>query len=224
MGRFKKYLVELSSEYGVGITFIDIDETIFSTFAKIYVTVNGIIIKKLNNQEFNTYELKPGESFDFREFRNAKTFNKTSIPISQTINRIKRMFKNIGKRGSKVVFLTARADFDDKETFLQTFRKHGIPIDNIYVERAGNMKTGTTSQKKEKIVLKYLDTGLYRRVRLIDDDMANIKGFLSIEKNLPQSIINKVKEKYGITGEESIKPIEFYGLLVKDNGSLLRVK
>lgn len=224
MSRFENYLTELSSEYGKGITFIDIDETIFKTFAKIYVMVNGAIVKKLDNQTFNTYELQPGESFDFREFVDAKTFRKTSIPIPKTINRIKRMFKNINTRGSKVVFLTARSDFDDKNEFLQTFREHGIPIDNIYVERAGNVKTGTTSQKKENIVLKYLATGLYRRVRLIDDDMANIKGFLSIEKKLPQNIINKVKDKYRITGEENIKPIEFYGLLVKDNGSLKRVK
>lgn len=222
--RFEKFINELSSEYGAGITFIDIDETIFSTFAKIYVMVNGIIVRKLDNQEFNTYKLQPGESFDFNEFRDAEMFRKTSIPIPKTINRIKRMFKNIKLRNSKVIFLTARANFLNKETFLQTFREHGIPIDNIYVERAGNEKTGTTSQRKEKIVLKYLATGLYRRVRLIDDDMANIKGFLSIEKKLPQNIINKVKEKYGITGEESIKPIEFYGLLVKDNGSLVRVK
>jgi len=54
--------------------------------------------------------------------------------------------------------------------------------------------------------------------------MANIKGFLSIEKKLPQNIINKIREKYGITGKESIKPIEFYGLKVKDNGSLVRIK
>ena len=54
--------------------------------------------------------------------------------------------------------------------------------------------------------------------------MANVKGFLSIEKKLPQDIINKVKEKYGIVRKESMKPIEFYGLLVQNNGSLKRIK
>jgi len=224
MSRFEKFINELSSQYGAGITFIDIDETIFKTFAKIYVMVNGAVVKKLDNQTFNTYVLQPGESYDFREFRDAKTFRKTSIPIPKTINRIKRMFKNINIRESKVVFLTARSDFLDKETFLNTFRDHGIPIDKIYVERAGNIKTGTVAEIKARIVIKYLSTGLYRRVRLIDDDVANVKGFIAIEKKLPKEIIDKVKEKYGITGEESIKPIEFYGLLVKDNGSLKRIK
>jgi len=222
--RLKKFVNELSSEYGAGITFVDIDESIFKTFAKIFVMKHGQVIKKLTNQEFNTYELQDGEDFDFGEFRNAEMFNKTSIPIPKTINRIKRMFKNIDRGKSKVIFLTARSDFDDKETFLNKFRKHGIPIDNIYVERAGNSHTGTTSQRKEAIVMKYLSTGLYRRVRLIDDDMANIKGFLSIEKKLPESLINKVKKIHGIEGDESIPPIQFFGLLVKENGSLKRIK
>jgi len=221
--RLERFINELASKYGKGITFIDIDETIFKTFALIRVLKHGQIIKKLTNQEFNTYELQPDEEFDFHEFRSAEMFAKTSIPIPTTIKRIKRMFKNIDRRGSKVIFLTARADFDSKETFLQKFRDHGIPIDNIYVERAGNLKTGTTSQRKEQIVLKYLNSGVYRRVRLIDDDMANIKGFLSIEKRLPDSLIKKVEKIHGIEGEESIPPIEFFGLCVKPNGSLKRI-
>jgi len=143
--RLKRFVNELSSKYGAGITFLDVDETIYRTFAMVYILKHGQIIKKLNNQEFNTYELQPDESFDYREYRSAELFNKTSIPILKTINRIKRMFKNIDQRNSKMVFLTARSDFDSKETFLQTFRDHGIPIDNIYVERAGNLKTGTTA-------------------------------------------------------------------------------
>ena len=223
--RFKQYMInELSSEYGKGITFCDVDDTLFHTFAKILVLRDGKVIKELSNQEFNTYELQDGESFDFQQFRNAKLFKETSIPIPQTINRIKRMFKNIGPRGSKVIFLTARADFDDKHTFLQTFREHGIPIDNIYVERAGNINTGTTAEKKKSIVLKYLSTGVYRRVRLIDDDMANIKTFLNIEKNLSKDIINKVKSYHNVEPSENFPIIDFYGLLVKPNGSLLEVK
>lgn len=222
--RLSKFINELASKYGAGISFIDLDEVIYHSFAKIYVLKHGQIMKKLNNQEFNTYELQQDEEFDFGEFRSAKLFNKTSIPIPKTINRIKRMFKNIDIRGSKVIFLTARGDMDDKELFLQTFRDHGIPIDNIYVERAGNIKTGTTSQKKESIVMKYLSTGLYRRCRLLDDDMANIKGFLSIERKIPESLINKIKKIHGIEGEESIPPLEFFGLLVKENGSLKRIK
>lgn len=241
--RLKNFLNELASEYGKGITFIDIDETIFKTFAMIHVVdkETGELIRKLNNQEFNTYKLKPGEEFRFHEFRDAKVFRDTSIPIPKTIKRIKRMFQNIDRRGSKVVLLTARANFDDKETFLDKFREVGIPIDQIYVERVGNFmeapdiykriikKQGqpkSVSDAKKKVILDYLSTGEYRRVRLVDDDKKNITDFLSLKKELykkhPQ-IINKIKEIHNIPPDEDFPVIEFYGLLVQPDGKLKRV-
>lgn len=223
--RLRSFVNELASDYGKGITFIDIDETIFKTKALIYVMKDGKIKSKLSNQEFNTYELKDGETYDFREFMDAELFAKTSIPIPAVVERIKRMFKNMHLRDSKVVLLTARADFDDKSVFLNTFSKVGIPINNIYVERTGNMKTGTTSERKEKTVLKYIKDGDYRRVRLVDDDMANIRGFLKTMNNLDPKIIDKVRKKHNITGDESINPIETYALLVVNgDGKLKRVQ
>lgn len=240
--RLNRFLLnELASEYGKGITFFDIDESLFKTFAMINVLdkETGEVIKKLNNQEFNTYKLKDNEIFDFHEFRDAKLFKETSIPISQTIKRIKRMFQNIDIRGSKVIMLTARADFDDKETFLSKFREVGIPIDKIYVERIGNFtenskiyksiikKMGmpkSVSDAKKKVIMNYISTGEYRRVRLVDDCMDNLKDFLNIEKNIPNALIDKVKDIHGITDEENIKPIEFYALQVLDSGKLKRIR
>ena len=223
--KFKQYLInELSSNYGKGITFIDIDNTIFNTKALIYVMKDGNIIKKLSNQTFNTYQLKTGESYDFSEFGNADLFKKTSIPIKPVVERIKRMFKNIDVRNSKVILLTARSDFDNRDVFLSTFSEVGIPIHDIYVERTGNMKTGTVSERKKKVITDYIKNGDYRRVRLIDDDMKNIKDFLNLEKTISPKIIDKVKKKHGITGEESINPIEFYALKVDTKGKLKRIK
>jgi len=240
--RLNRYLTELASEYGKGITFIDIDETIFRTFAMIYVLDKETkeVIKKLNNQEFNTYKLKDNEEFEFHEFRDADLFNKTSIPIPQTIKRIKRMFTNIDRRGSKVVLLTARADFDDKETFLDKFREVGLPIDQMYVERVGNFKSRpeiykrilkkqgqpkSTADAKAKVITDYLSTGEYRRVRLIDDDMKNVQDFVKLQKKIEKNkaIMDKVRQIHGIEGDESIPPIQFFGLLVKPDGSLKRI-
>jgi hypothetical protein len=240
--RLKGYLTELASEYGKGITFIDIDETIFRTFAMIYVLDKETkeVVKKLNNQEFNTYKLKPNEEFQFNEFRDAKLFNKTSIPIPQTIKRIKRMFANIDKRGSKVVLLTARADFDDKDTFLNKFREVGLPIDQMYVERVGNFQSRpeiynrivknqgqpkSTADAKAKVITDYVSTGEYRRVRLIDDDAKNIQDFVSLQKSIEKNkaILDKVKQIHGIPEDETFPPIQFFGLLVKPDGSLKRV-
>jgi hypothetical protein len=241
--RLKRFMVnELASAYGKGITFIDIDETIFRTFAMINVLdkETGKVIKKLNNQEFNTYKLKDGEEFEFHEFRDAEVFNKTSIPIPQTVKRIKRMFQNIDRRGSKVVLLTARADFNDRETFLDTFRKVGIPIDQMYVERVGNFmerpeiykriikNQGTpksVSDAKAKVITDYLSTGEYRRVRLIDDDIKNIKDFIDLERKIENNnaIIDKVRQIHNIPENDSLPPIQFFGLLVKPDGSLKRI-
>lgn len=223
--RLSGFLNELASRYGAGITFVDIDETIFHTFAMIKVMKDGVVINKLDNQEYNTYKLKPGESFDYGEFKDAELFNKTSTPIPQTIKRIKKMMSGIKKKesNSKIIFLTARQDFHDKKLFLDTFRKYGIPIDDIYVERAGNLK-GTVAGVKKQVIMKYLSSGQYRRVRMIDDDMTNVKEFLKLEKELPQSIVDKVKQIHNITDDEKLPVIQFFGLLVKKDGSLKRIK
>jgi hypothetical protein len=104
MSKFYNYLKERKSSYGLGITFCDIDETLLNTYAKIYVLNKDTkeIIRKLDNQEFNTYELQPNEEFDFREFRDSVLFNKTSKPIQPMIDRLKRMITMLKKndRGS----------------------------------------------------------------------------------------------------------------------------
>lgn len=225
MTKFKKYLNEVDKK-GWGISFVDIDETVFRTFAEIKVIKNGKEIHSLNNQEFNSYELNDGEKFDFGEFRDAKKFNNTSIPIPKTINRIKKMLSRIKETGSKskIIFLTARADFDDKKTFLDTFEKNGISMDksNVYVERSGNIKTGTVDEKKKKIMLKYLKEGIYRRARLIDDFKPNLKALLSIRDNLPINIEDKVRKVYGLS--DSDEAIKFIALWVDEKGNLKEIK
>jgi len=103
-------------EQGLGLTIFDIDDTLFRTTAQIKVVKDGKVVRSLNNQQFNTYQLQPGESFDFGEFRNAEKFNRESIPIKPMIAKLKAIIDNAGN--SKVIMLTARSDFDNKELFL----------------------------------------------------------------------------------------------------------
>ena len=70
---------------GNSISFIDIDETTFHTYAKVGVYKNGKKVRDLDNQQFNTYELQPGESFNFDEFKSSEVFNKTSKPIDEMV-------------------------------------------------------------------------------------------------------------------------------------------
>ncbi len=223
MSRLTRFLNEFSSTKDFGtLVAVDIDETIFRTFAKIGVVKDGKIIKKLDNQTFNTYKLQDGESFEFGEFRNAAMFNKTSIPIPKTVKRIKRMLSGLMKENPDIILLTARADFDDKEMFLDTFRKHGIPIDKMYVERTGNITTGTTAGRKKDVLMKYILKGRYTSVYLLDDDIRNIKVFTDMGKDLPQKAYDAVR-RYNNLPKDEMVTIHFHSLLVKDDGSIKRV-
>ena len=201
MENFKTFLLEAQ---GKGLTIFDIDETMFITKAKVKVVKNGKVIKKLDNQEFNTYKKKRGEEFDFGEFKDAKVFNRTSTPIARMINKVKAILKNATRKGSRVIIVTARPNFDNKKIFLDTFRKQGIDIDKIYVERAGNLGGGPAADNKKVIFKKYLDQKIYKRIRLFDDAMSNLKMFLSLQKDYPD--------------------VSFEAFLAKENGSVSRVK
>jgi len=201
MENFKTFLLEAQ---GKGLTIFDIDETMFITKAKVKVVKNGKVIKKLDNQEFNTYKKKAGEEYDFGEFKNAEVFKRTSTPIARMINKVKAILKNATRAGSKVIIVTARPNFDNKKTFLDTFRKQGIDIDKIYVERAGNLGSGPAADNKRVIFKKYLNQKIYKRIRLFDDAKSNLKVFLSLQKDYPD--------------------VSFEAFLAKPNGSVSRVR
>lgn len=175
-------LVEVSR--GLGLTIFDIDDTLMHTTAKIKVIKNGRIVRSLTNQEFNNYELQPGEEYDFGEFRNAEKFRQESKPIRPMIAKLKAILNNAGS--SKVIMLTARADFDDKETFLQTFKDLGIDMSRVHVHRAGNLPGNENPAYKKAVwVRRYLDTGMYNRVRLYDDSRTNLRVFKELEREYP---------------------------------------
>ena len=202
MENFLKYLEEAT---GKGLTMFDVDETMFKTKAKVkVVNKNGKVVKKLDNQQFNLYKKKAGEEYDFGEFKNAEVFNRTSTPIARMINKVKVILRNAVRKGSKVIIVTARPNFDDKELFLDTFRNQGIDIDKIYVERAGNLGGGPAADNKKVIFRKYLDQKIYKRIRLFDDAKSNLKAFLSLQKDYPD--------------------VSFEAFLAKPNGSVSRVR
>lgn len=186
MESFKKYYYEQSPE-GAGITFVDVDETLFRTKARVYVKKGGKVVRTLTNHEYNTDVLNPGEHYDFGEFKNAKYFRETSEPIEPVLKRINRILHNIevGKRPSDVVILTARSEFDDHEEFKNTFRDHGVWIDEVDIETVGS-DPGAVPDKKKNKVKEYLSSGKYSRARMFDDSIANLKAFKSLEKEFPE--------------------------------------
>jgi hypothetical protein len=86
---------------------------------------------------------------------------------------------------SRAIICTARADFDDKHMFLQTFRDHGLPIDDMHVERAGNLAIDSSAEAKKVIFRRYINTKNYTKLRLYDDAMSNLTAFLDLEDEYP---------------------------------------
>lgn len=201
---FKQFLEE---QYGDGgLSIFDIDDTLFHTTAHVAVMKDGKMIKDLTNQEFNTYELGAGETFDFNQFRDAAKFNAESKPISKMLNKARAILRNIEKKpDSKIIIVTARANFDNKEIFLNTFRKYGFDIDKVRVERAGNITDiQDVAFKKVVIIRNYLNTNQFSRVRLFDDSMTNLKAFLKLKNDFPQIKF----EAYFANPDGSIKTIK----------------
>jgi hypothetical protein len=163
----------------------DIDETLFQTKALVHVVKDGKRVRSLTNQQYNTYKKKKGEEFDFTEFRSAELFSKTSIPIQRAIDKAAKTLRAYSTMpNSKVIVLTARSDFDDPHTFLNTFERYGLNMSNVHVHRAGNL--GMPAAEAKRVFIKqYLDTGKFKSVSLFDDDTRNLEVFLSLKKEFP---------------------------------------
>jgi len=166
------------------LVIFDIDDTLLHTTAQIAVVKNGQVVRKLTNQEFNNYNLQPGESFDFGEFKDAEKFNRESKPIPSMINKLKAIMNHAGN--AEVIMLTARSDFDNRDLFLKTFTDLGIDMSRVHVHRAGNLPgDDIPAEKKAVYVRKYLETGKYDHVRLYDDSMSNLRVFKSLKSEYP---------------------------------------
>ncbi len=186
-----------------GLTMFDIDETLFRSDARVKVKTGRKVVKLLTNIEFNSYKLKDGEKFDFGEFKSAKRFNQTATPIAKMIAKAKAIIKNAVAKGSDVIFVTARADMDDRELFLDTFRAQGIDIDNVHVVRAGNIGLDSAAKNKEVVFRKYLRDGKYKRMRLFDDHVENLYALLKLRDEFPDVTF----EAYRVKKDGSTKKV-----------------
>lgn len=171
---------------GSALTIWDIDDTLFRTTARVLVKrKNGSTIE-LTGSEFNSYALKPGEEFDFSQFDDARLFYATSTPIENLWKTAQNTLDNIGKRpGSRMVIVTARRDLDDKDLFIDTFRKHGMDMSKVHVYRAGNLSFGSSAANKKVIIRNLLHDGDYTEARLFDDHPDNLRAFLELKHEFP---------------------------------------
>ena len=166
----------------------DIDDTLGKTDARVLIKKNGKTVKELSPGEYNTYKLKPGEDLDFSQFRSGKVFRDTFKPISNVLDRAKEIVMNQSENSHSII-LTARADFEEHEEFLETWRDHGFPIDHVYVERSGNLsklKPSSPAHINKGVILKrYMKTGNFDRIRMWDDHEDNLKILFKVAAQFP---------------------------------------
>ena len=166
------------------LVIFDIDDTLVHTKTKVRVIKDGKVVNNLNSHEFTHYKLQPGESFDFENFRNAHDFFHNSKPIIPMINQLKHDINT----GNTVVMVTARADFDDRELFLDTFRKYGVDMSKVHVYRAGNIQGKTSIEHKKKSIIKnLLNQDKYTKAIMYDDAKPNLDLFVSLKQEYPST-------------------------------------
>ena len=164
------------------LVIFDIDDTLVHTQTKVHVVRDGQVVKSLNSHDFTHYKLGPGEEFDFGDFKDAREFFHNSKPIIPMMDQLKRDISI----GNKVAMVTARADFDDKELFLDTFRKYGVNMNKVHVYRAGNMSNKIQTEEKKKIIIRnLLSQHRYSKAIMYDDALPNLQTFVELKKEYP---------------------------------------
>ena len=189
MKNFMQYITEKKkASVGQGtLNIFDIDDTLFMPNAKTKVIKDGKVVHRLSSEELKHYKLKAGERLDFVEFRSGKHFHDAAEPIDKMIRRAQL---TVGHQGphSRTIIITARADLSDKDLFLKKFRDHGFPIDQVHVERSGNIFGGGNAAPLSKAVVirKYINSGKFNKIRMWDDHEGNLDMFLELAKLHPE--------------------------------------
>ena len=89
-------------------------------------------------------------------------------------------------KNNKIIFNTARSNLDDKDKFVDTFRKQGVNMKRIHILRAGNITSpGTGPQKKARIIKGYIKKHQPSEVHMYDDDTGNLNEFLKLKQEHP---------------------------------------
>lgn len=168
------------------LSIFDIDDTLFRTQATVHIEKDGKIIKSMSSHAYANYKMGPGEKINYSDFRSSETFAKSAQPVKLVFNTVKRMMDRMRGEHQRFIIVTARSDFDNKELFLDTFRKYGFDIDRSHVYRAGNIDMPSALAKKQ-IIARELQKHPYYNVRFFDDSTENLDAFLDLTHFFPDT-------------------------------------
>lgn len=149
----------------------DFDDTLAETDCKVWVlgrgglTTDRRVVHKLTPAEFNAYKLKPGECFDFCEFRDDKFIHAANATW------LMALAKEVAAEGHNVYILTAR-EHDVADAIHAWLMKHGIDATEVHC--VGGTKESIPWNKK-RILLDIV--GKYDKIYFYDDSEANVDIF-----------------------------------------------
>jgi len=192
----------LNEDVQSSLTIFDIDDTLFHTISHVHVIRGGKRVASLTPAEFNVYTLRTDEHYDFADFTSAKHFMDTAKPIDTVFRTAKRMMQKLKSPNKRFIIVTARSDMDDKNLFINTFRKYGFDIDRSHIYRAGNINAPAPEAKKQ-IIRAEMIKSKYQVVRMFDDAQKNIDRFLELKSEFPNA--------------------KFEAFLIKENGRIVRI-
>jgi FMN phosphatase YigB (HAD superfamily) len=166
----------------------DVDDTLFTTEAKVIVHKPEGEVLELTPAEFNTYQKQPGDDMDFSQFQDPELFMKTAKPtkyikVAQNVSKAAQS----GTSNSKLYILTAR-DSSIEKALTQKLAALGIIHDGFF--SAGDTGAPTIAEGKKQILEKI--RSMHRgKVTFFDDDEKNI----ALAKQIPGIHVRQVSKE-----------------------------
>lgn len=171
---FEEFLIHGKSSNKILI--FDIDDTLIKSDAKVFVKKNGVVVKKLDTQEYNTYKLKRGESYSFEEFDDLNIMLDAELtPYFKTMEREYR-------KGVHISIITARSGARMIHDFFM--KKANIDIHPKLIFTTGDDPSAIpVSEKKAKCIRTLVKYG-YDTLVFFDDNIDNLNDVREMGKSL----------------------------------------
>ena len=182
--RFKSFFESFENKAVV----FDVDDTLFTTDAKVIVNKSNGEVLQLTPAEFNTYQKAPDDKMDYSQFRDPELFLRTAKPtkyikVAQNISNA----RDAGRSDTKLYILTAR-DASIEKALTQKLASLGITHDGFF--SAGDTGAPTIAEGKKQILEKI--RSMHRgRVTFFDDDEQNI----ALAKQIPGINVRHVSKE-----------------------------
>ena len=168
----------------------DFDDTLATTTSKVKLTQADGSKRNLTPDEFATYELQPGESYDeetaFIEFADVRD--------GEEIRQIANILRNVvdaGTEGRKIAILTARAPTAQQP--IANFLKE-IGVDSSKVEIV--TLSSTDPQDKKDWIKREIQAGA-DDIEFFDDSQDNVAAVESLKDDYPHIRLVSRLVKYG---------------------------